>query len=81
MRKEIKFVKNILSTSQMKNSKKSLLTLTNGLKSSTEKINFWPKLKKTSLTLTLTSESVYGSQLFHCKLLLSPRSDLVLINS
>jgi hypothetical protein len=34
----------------MKNFKKSLLTLTNGLNSSTEKKKFWPQLrKKTSL--------------------------------
>ncbi len=33
----------------MKNFKKSLLTLTNDLKSSTEKKNFWPKLKKNLL--------------------------------
>ena len=30
----------------MKNCKKLLLTLTNGLKSSTEKKFFWPKLEK-----------------------------------
>jgi hypothetical protein len=41
-----KIFNNFLSTSKMKNFKKSLLTLTNGLKSSTEKKNFWPKLKK-----------------------------------
>jgi hypothetical protein len=36
----------------MKNYKKSLLTLTNDLKSSTEKIFFWPKLQKiTSLKI------------------------------
>ncbi len=33
----------------MKNFKKSLLTLANGLKSSTEKKHFWPKLKKNLL--------------------------------
>jgi hypothetical protein len=43
---------NFLSTSKMKNFKKSLLTLTNGLKSSTEKNIFWPKLRrKTSLKI------------------------------
>jgi hypothetical protein len=36
----------------MKNFKKSILTLTNGLKSSTEKFFFWPKLtKKISLKI------------------------------
>jgi hypothetical protein len=35
----------------MKNFKKSLLTLTNGLKSSTEKKNFWPKLRKKTLKI------------------------------
>jgi hypothetical protein len=36
----------------MKNFKKSILTLTNGLKSSTEKKIFWPKLtKKISLKI------------------------------
>jgi hypothetical protein len=33
----------------MKNFKKLLLTLTNGLKSSTEKKFFWPKLREKSL--------------------------------
>ncbi len=33
----------------MKNLKRTLLTLTNGLKSSTEKKIFWPKLKKNLL--------------------------------
>ncbi len=36
-RKEVKFFNNFLGTSKMKNFKKSLLMLTNGLKSSTEK--------------------------------------------
>jgi hypothetical protein len=45
MRKEVKIFSNFLSTLKMKNFKKSLLTLTNGLKSSTEKTIFWPKLK------------------------------------
>ena len=41
----------------MKNVKKSLLTLTNGLKSSTEKKNFWPWLrKKTSLKIDWDGE-------------------------
>jgi hypothetical protein len=37
---------------KLKNFKKSLLTLINGLKSATGKKNFWPKLrKKTSLKI------------------------------
>jgi hypothetical protein len=35
----------------MKNFKKSLLALTTGLKSSTEKVFFGPNLKKTSLKI------------------------------
>ena len=48
--KEVKFFTNFLRTSKIKNFKKSLLTLTNDLTSSTEKNLFWPQLrKKTSL--------------------------------
>jgi hypothetical protein len=45
-RKEVKFLNNFLGTSKMKNLKKSFLTLTNGLKSSTEKKIFGPNFKK-----------------------------------
>jgi hypothetical protein len=49
MRKEVKNFHNFLSTSKMKNFKKLLLTLTNGLKSSTEKKNLAQTLKKNLL--------------------------------
>ena len=45
-RKEVKFFTNFLRTSKIKNFKKSLLTLTNDLNSSTEKKNFGPNLEK-----------------------------------
>jgi hypothetical protein len=55
-RKEVKFFNNFLSTSKMKNFIKSLLMLTNGLKSSTEKKIFGPNLKKNLLKNRLSSE-------------------------
>jgi hypothetical protein len=44
--KEVTFLNNFLGTYKMKNFKKSLLTLTNGLKSFTEKKIFGPNFKK-----------------------------------
>ncbi len=46
---EVKFFIHFLSTSKTKNFKKSLLTLTNGLKSSIEKKILGPKLRKKNL--------------------------------
>ncbi len=45
----VKNFNNFLSTSKMKNFNKSLLTLINGLKRSTEKKIFWPKINKNLL--------------------------------
>ncbi len=45
----VKFFNNFLSTSKFKNVKKSILTLTNGLKSSTEKKKFLAQTYKKNL--------------------------------